>query len=89
MILTCITAIIIVAIVCTAIVVNSYISKKTADYKAALSKRKIFMKDIGVYFHRINENFERIDVKRDAREQISSDLRFIMNYIYKYCDGID
>lgn len=89
MILNCITAIIIVAIVCTAIVVNSYISKKTADYKATLSKRKVFMKDIGFHIHRINENFERIDVKGDAREQISSDLRFIMDYIYKYCDNID
>lgn len=89
MILNCITAIIIVAIVCTAFVVNSYISKKTADYKATLSKRKIFMKDIGFHIFRIKENFEHIDVKRDAREQISSDLRFIMDYIYKYCDNID
>lgn len=89
MILKCITAIVIVAIVCTAVVVNSYISKKTADYKAALSKRRIFMKDIGFHIHRINENFERIDIKRDAREYISSDLRFIMDYIYKYCDNID
>ena len=89
MILNCITAIIIVAIICTAIVVNSYISKKTADYKASLSKRKVFMKDIGYHINRINENFKRIDTERYAREQISSDLRFIMDYIYKYCDNID
>lgn len=37
----------------------------------------------------INENFKRIDTERDAREMISSDLRFIMDYIYKYCDNID
>lgn len=89
MILNCITAIIIVAIVCTAIVVNSYISKKTADYKATLQKRRDFMSNIGFFIHRINENFERIDVKKDAREQISSDLHFIRDYIYKYCDEIN
>lgn len=89
MILNCITAIIIVAIVCTTIVIKSYISKKTADYKASLSKRKIFMKDIGFHINRINENFKRIDIERNAREQISSDLCFIMDYIYKYCDNID
>ena len=89
MILNCITAIIIVAIICTAIVINSYISKKTADYKASLSKRKVFMKDIGFYIDRINENFKHIDTERNAREMISSDLRFIMDYIYKYCDNID
>ena len=76
-------------IICTTIVVNSYISKKTADYKASLSKRKVFMKDIGYHINRINENFKRVDTERDAREMISSDLRFIMDYIYKYCDNID
>ena len=76
-------------IICTTIVVNSYISKKTADYKASLSKRKVFMKDIGFHINRINENFKHIDTGRDAREMISSDLRFIMDYIYKYCDNID
>lgn len=89
MILNCITAIIIMMIICTTIVVNSYISKKTADYKASLSKRKVFMKDIGFHINRINENFKRIDIERNAREMISSDLRFIMDYIYKYCDNID
>lgn len=89
MILNCITAIIIVAIVCTAIVVNSYISKKTADYKATLKKRKAFMSDIGYYINRINKNFERIDVEKSAREQIGSDLHFVRDYIYKYCDEID
>ena len=89
MILNCITAIIIVAIICTAIVVNSYISKKTADYKASLSKRKVFMKDIGYHINRINEDFKHIDKERAARERISTDLRFIMDYIYKYCDNID
>ena len=89
MILNCITAIIIVVIICTTIVINNYISKKTADYKASLSKRKVFMKDIGYHINRINENFKRIDTERDAREMISSDLRFIMDYIYKYCDNID
>lgn len=88
MILNCITAIIMV-IICTTIVVNSYISKKTADYKASLSKRKVFMKDIGYHINRINENFKHIDTERDARERISSDLRFIKDYIYKYCDNID
>ena len=76
-------------IICTTIVVNRYISKKTADYKASLSKRKVFMKDIGYHINRINENFKHIDTGRDAREMISSDLRFIMDYIYKYCDNID
>lgn len=33
--------------------------------------------------------FEHIDKERDARERISTDLRFIMDYIYKYCDNID
>ena len=47
------------------------------------------MKDIGYHINRINENFKRIDTERDAREMISSDLRFIMDYIYKYCDNID
>ena len=89
MILNCITAIIIAAIICTTIVINTYISKKTADYKASLSKRKVFMKDIGFHINRINENFKRIDIERNAREMISSDLRFIMDYIYKYCDNID
>ena len=76
-------------IICTTIVVNSYISKKTADYKASLSKRKVFMKDIGYHINRINEDFKRIDKERAARERISTDLRFIMDYIYKYCDNID
>lgn len=89
MILNCITAIIIMVIICTTIVINSYISKKTADYKALLSKRKVFMKDIGYHINRINENFKHIDTERGAREMISSDLRFIMDYIYKYCDNID
>ena len=89
MILNCITAIIIMVIICTTIVVNSYISKKTADYNASLSQRKVFMKDIGYHINRINENFKHIDTGRDAREMISSDLRFIMDYIYKYCDNID
>lgn len=47
------------------------------------------MKDIGFYIDRINENFKHIDTERDARERISFDLRFIMDYIYKYCDNID
>ena len=89
MILNCITAIIIMVIICTTIVVNSYISKKTADYKASLSKRKVFMKDIGYHINRINEDFKHIDTERNARERISTDLRFIMDYIYKYCDNID
>ena len=89
MIFNCITAIIIVAIICTAIVINSYISKKTADYKAQLSKRKVFMKDIGYHINRINEDFNHIDTERAARGRISSDLRFIIDYIYKYCDNID
>lgn len=77
-------------IICTTIVVNSYISKKTAaDYKASLSKRKVFMKDIGYHINRINEDFKHIDTERDARQRISFDLRFIMDYIYKYCDNID
>lgn len=89
MILKCITAIIIMVIICTTIVVNSYISKKTADYKASLKKCKVFMEDIGYHINRINENFKHIDTERDAREMISSDLRFIMDYIYKYRDIID
>lgn len=47
------------------------------------------MKDIGYHINRINEDFKHIDTERDARERISSDLRFIMDYIYKYCDNID
>ena len=89
MFLNCITAIIIVTIICITIVINNYISKKTADYKATLQKRKIFMKDIGIYIQRINKNFENIDVNEDVRELINSDLRFITNYIYKYCDEIE
>ena len=89
MILNCITAIIIVAIICTAIVINSYISKKTADYKASLSKRKVFMKDIGYHINRINEDFNHIDTCLVVWVRISFDLRFIMDYVYKYCDNID
>lgn len=89
MILNCITAIVIVAIICTAIVVNSYISKKTADYKAILKKRKEFMSNIGCYLYRINKNFERIDVEKSAREQIGSDLHYVREFIYKYCDEIN
>ena len=47
------------------------------------------MSDIGYYINRINKNFERIDVEKSAREQIGSDLYFVRDYIYKYCDEID
>lgn len=47
------------------------------------------MKDIGYLINRINEDFKHIDTERDARERISSDLRFITDYIYEYCDNID
>ena len=56
MILNCITAIIIVAIVCTAIVVNSYISKKTA-----LSKNgKVYMTNNSLLM--INNSYDYIAI---------------------------
>lgn len=90
MILNCITAIIIVAIVCTAIVVNSYISKKTADYKAALKKREDFMSCIGWYIDRIDDNIINIDNNRTkAKANIKSNIDSIKDKIFKYCDRID
>lgn len=89
MILGCITAIIIVTIICITFVVNSYISKKAADYKAALKKREDFMSTMGVYIDKIDSNIKCIDTIPNAKSNIESLLSSVKYRIFKYCDNID
>lgn len=89
MILGCITAIIIVTIVCITFVVNSYISKKITDYRAALKKRKDFISTIGVYIDKIDSNIKCIDIIPNAKANIESLLSSVKYIIFKYCDNVD
>lgn len=88
MIMYCIATIIVVFIICTTNIINTYINKKTDEYKSKLKKREEFMSKVGFYIDEIDKNYNKLDIIPDARNMIGYRLNDIKRAIFNYCDDL-
>lgn len=88
MIMYCIATIIIVSIICATNIINTYINKKTDEYKSKLKKREEFMSKIGFYIDEIDKNYNKLDISPDAKNMIRYRLNDIKRTIFNYCDDL-
>ena len=84
----CIATIIVVFIICSTNIINTYINKKTDEYKSKLKKREEFMSKIGFYIDEIDKNYNKLDISPDARNVIGYRLNDIKRAIFNYCDDL-
>lgn len=84
----CIATIIVVFIICATNIINTYINKKTDEYKSKLKKREEFMSKIGFYIDEIDKNYNKLDINPDAKNMIRYRLNDIKRTIFNYCDDL-